>query len=288
MADGYDDTSVEFSLAAVTYEDVVIRFEAIRDLFTNIGIEFFVESWDYYNFQNVATRFEVEVGDKRTDIAVLFSIIKAPQNYSLYIMSKVYSVTTEVGTVHSDLEIFDWNVSPNQTWYLKVNNTAVYLYSTQADLLAGTNLVAYGVADANLKVILAVDEYEDVGYYYSDLEYHLKLSELIAGDRFFKIKPFTDLDEIRDPIYNNSTLVVSRGEAELNLHSFATLSKEITLGCHLPEIEVGDIVTYTSTRRNKTQKSQVLAQTISGNVADNGEASLITILRTASYLELFR
>lgn len=235
--------------------------------------------------------FQVNLGTSYQDIPIIFSVNRAAQSFASYIMQKLYCVTSEVGIVYEDCELLDWNVLPNKTWYVQVDGTAVTLYESQTDLEDGTNAIAVGIADSSLRVVLTyVDEYEgDMEFYYPDIDYHLSLSEESFGVRKFRVKPTTDLSEIRDPIYNNFNVVLSRGEAELALHTFSVLGRSLLLGTHLPELEVGDVANLTSVRRGVTdEKSQILSQTITGIVSEGGETSLVTSISVANYIELTR
>ena len=292
MADAYEDIHVEFALSRNAYEDMGIQFDLVRDYMNMFRLEFHIDRWDTYNFTNMGVVFEVLQGLVYENIGMIFSVIKAPQSFMSYIFQKLYCVTSEVGTAHEDVQLLDWNVKPNKLWFVRTEGLSVELYNSQVDLDAQTNAVASGTADSDTFTVLLTDsdEYDEttLELYYQDYPFHFSLSENNTGVRKFKVKPLTDLSEIRHPIYNNSNIALSRGEAELNLHTYAVLGREIVLGTHLPELEVGDAVELTSVRRNKTEISQVLSQTISGEVSDNGESSLITSIQVANYLELTR
>ena len=283
--------AVTFALCRSVFEDISVLFELCREYNSDVAITFQVCKANSYNFQSVPVLFEVSLGVTYENIPILFSIQRAAQSFASYIMQKLYCVTSEVGTAYNDLELLDWNVKPNQIWFVKVENGDVTLYESQTDLDAGTNAIAVGTADVSLQVLLAyVDEYEGgVEFYYPDVAFHLSLSETIAGVRKFKIKPLTDLSEIRDPIYNNSNIAIMRGEAELALHTFAVLGRGLLLGVHVPELEAGDVANLTSIRRGVTdEKSQILSQTITGTVSEGGETSLVTSISVANYVELSR
>lgn len=285
--------SVTFALCRSVFEDISVVFDLCREFNSDISVTFQVNQAGSYNFQSIPVVFEVSLGVTYENIPIVFSIQRAAQNFASYIMQKLYCTTSEVGTEYNDLELLDWNVKPNQTWFVQVDNTAVTLYESQTDLEAGTNAIAVGIADSSLNVLLEyVDEYEgDVEFYYPDVAFHLTLSEIPDeyDVRWFKIKPLTDLSEIRDPIYNNSNIAIMRGEAELALHTFAVLGRSILLGTHIPELEVGDVANLTSVRRGVTdEKSQILSQTISGTVSEGGETSLVTSISVANYVELSR
>lgn len=288
--DEYDDISITFALNAYGIDDIPVICEWNKQAWEQILIEVSLVAPGTYNFENASVEFLIASGGVVEDIPVIFSIMRMAQNFASYVMQKTYCVTTEInGRV--DQSLSDWNVSPNQLWYVSVSGTAVSLFETEADMLADTNIVASGIADTNLEVILIVnDEYdtEQMPLYYQDVLYHLKISASVTGVCYYKIKPFTDMYEIRHPIYNNSNIVISRGEAELNLHTHAILSRELVLGVHIPTAEVGEVVTFTSVRRNMEEKSQILSHTISGEVSDDGSASLTNTIQVANYRELYR
>lgn len=299
MPDEYDeydldfsDIKIELSLARKTFDDISILSEWQKMVWNMFRTQFFVNRSGSYDFQNIPVLFNIIIGAVLEDIPVLFSIIRQPQSLATYIMQKLYCVCSEIGAQHDDLLLQSWNVSPNKTWYVDVTNAIVTLYDTQADMLNGVNPVATGEADEyTLDVVLSyVDEYEgDVAFYYSDLLVHLYLSEIISGTRQFKVNPLTDIAELRHPIYNNSNIIISKGEAELNLHTYMVLKKGLVLGTHLPELEPGDVISLTSTRRGTTEKkSQVLSETISGSISGSGEASLVNTIQIADYKELSR
>ena len=291
-APSYEILPIIFSISKKEMEDIPILFEYCSlSISTNIPLLFAFVNFDYYNYECFSVNFEVSLGDVWVDVPLLFSVIKQAQSYKSYIFQKLYCVTTEIGIVFEDLELLDWNVKPNQTWYLYINDTLVILYETLDDLIALSNPVASGTIDSQTLTVVftPTDPYDILDFYYQDHLFHFSVSEIISGIRTFKIKPLTDMSEIRHAIYNNSNITISKGEAELNLHTFAVLGQEFVLGVHLPELETGDTVSFTNTRRNKiTERSQVLSQTITGTVSDNGESSLINTIKVATYVELFR
>lgn len=295
----FENIQVEFRLAKTTFDDIGIVVEWQKSQFEDILTVFDSRSPGYYNFEDIPLIFKINTGVVFEDIPIIFSIVRAVQSFLSYIMEKLYITCSEViGTLdeydnpvmYDDLELMNWNVKPNDTWYVQVTGTLVILYATLADMTNGINAVAYGVADSDRNVVLyPIDEYDTIELYYQDLPYHLSLSAILGDEydegitRYFKVKPLTDISEIRHPIYNNTNIVLMRGEAELNLHTYCRLNKELVLGVHLPTVEAGDVINYQSTRRNKTEKSQILAQTISGDTD-----SIVTKISVATYTELVR
>jgi hypothetical protein len=285
----FENIKTELFLAAKVWEDISVVYECVRASWEQIAIEFRLVRSGSYNFENISTIFQIISGSIIKNIPVIFSIIHQPQTFASYIIQKLFCVTTAfTGSVE---ELSDWNVRPNKTWFVSVENGHVTLYDMQTDMEGEINPIAEGEADEDsLQVFLSyIDEYEgDVDFYYQDIPFHLSLSNLYSNGTF-QIKPLTDLSEIRHPIYNNSNIVLSRGEAELNLHTNVVKKRELILGVHLPEIESGDSIRLTSARRDIVQEnSQILEQTISGSVSDDGTASLINTINVANYMELFR
>jgi len=287
----FTNISLEFSVAKTDFSDISLVFEFNRNYLEDVSATFEVVASDFYNYQNISLLFQVTLGSDIKDIPFVFSVIKQPQTFMSYIFQKLYCSSTELDPISGDVQLQDWNVKPNQIWFVKVVNNLVTLFSSLADLTNNANPEAYGFVDADtLQVVLtSYDEYETMEYYYDDFECHLSLSEIPSGTRLFKVKPLTDMSEIRHAIYNNTNITISRGEAELNLHTYSVNGRELVLGTHIPTLECGDNVDLTSTRRNKTaEKSQVLSQTISGSVEDSGETFLITTINVATYTELSR
>jgi len=285
------DTPLLFSVAKTDFSDILLVFEFNANYLKDINVYFEVVATSSYNYQDIGILFQVTLGADDKDIPFVFSVIRQPQTFMSYIFQKLYCSSSELAPMQGDIQLQDWNVKPNQIWFVQIVNDLVTLFSTLVDLEAGTNPIASGLVDATtLEVVLEyVDEYNVMEYYYDDWLCHLTLSAIPTGTRLFKVKPLTDMSEIRHAIYNNSNITISRGQAELDLHTYSTNGREVVLGTHIPELECGDVVDLTSTRRNKTaEKSQVLSQTISGSVGDSGETFLLNTLSVATYTELFR
>jgi hypothetical protein len=283
----FNRIKVQFYLAAFSYEEIPIYFDCVRGSWQDITAVFQLQGSNYYNFENMSVVFQVLSGSVVEIVPVIFSVIRQPQSFSSYILQKLYCVTT---TLSGTIILSDWNVKPNKTWYVDVVDGTVTLYETSEDMTNSANPIAIGSADSINQVYLTyVDEYEgDVELYYQDFLFHLSLSSTSGSGRI-KVKPLTDMSEIRHPIYNNSNIVLSKGEAELNLHTNVVIKRELVLGTHIPELENGEVVNFTSNRRGSIgEKSQVLSQTISGSVSEDGAASLINTIQVANYMGLYR
>lgn len=300
----FEDITVEFSLLAETFDDFAVMTEYQAVCYKDLEARFELVQVNAYDYEDISVLFETLLGETYEDVSVIFSIVKESQSFKSYILQKLYCVVSYIGGYfYYDVVLENWNVSPNKTWFVSVlgyyideyeTGNLITLYDTLTDLQNHTNAVSYGYLDTvTLEVVLEpVDEYDEaIPYYYQDLKYHLMLSGIVAeGEEYlFKVKPLTDLDEIRHPIYNNSNIALSRGEAELDLHTYAVIGRELVLGTHIPELEPGETVNLTSVRRGETsKKSQILGETIAGTINEDGTASLITSINVANYLELSR
>jgi len=123
-----------------------------------------------------------------------------------------------------------------------------------------------------------------VSLFQEDYSWHLTVAGQSEDDtKIFKVKEFVEMDEISHSIYRNSELITARATAEINAHTHAAIIRNISLGTHLPEIEVGDIAELDSDRRGVDDLSQVYEHQIVGT-----PDSLVSEIETRKYLELKR
>jgi hypothetical protein len=191
------------------------------------------------------------------------------------------------------LSIVNWNIDENRVWFVRLEDigsaVSVELYLTQADAEARENLQASGESSgygSELEVTLVNEDGATVPVTFLQEEYswHLVVSGQ-NGDSLviFKMKEFIELDEISHAIYRNSTLITARATAEIDAHTHAAIIRQISLGVHLPELEVGQIVGVDSDRRGIDDLSQVVEMQITGN-----PDSLTTEIEIRKYLALKR
>jgi hypothetical protein len=189
--------------------------------------------------------------------------------------------------------VVNWNIDENRLWFVRLSDTGtavlVELYLTQADAAARANLQAHGTSTGygtalEITLVNEVGATVPVSLFRDEYAWHI----MVAGQngdttKIFKIKEFIEMDEISHAIYRNSTLITTRATAEIDAHTHAAIIREITLGTHLPTLEVGDIVGLNSTRRGLNDLSQVTDMEITGT-----PNSLTTSIETRKYLELKR
>jgi hypothetical protein len=101
--------------------------------------------------------------------------------------------------------------------------------------------------------------------------------------KIFKVKRFVELEEISHSIYRDSILIAARAEAEINAHTHAAIIRDIILGTHLPEIEVGQTAGLFSDRREVDDLSQIHEHRIMGT-----PDSLISEVEIRKYMEIKR
>jgi hypothetical protein len=191
------------------------------------------------------------------------------------------------------LSIINWNIDENRVWFVRLSDTGtavlVELYLTQADAEAQTNLQASGVS-TGYGTILEVTLVNESGatvpvsLFRDEYAWHI----MVAGQngdatKIYKIKEFIEMEEISHAIYRNSTLITARATAEIDAHTHAAIIRNIPLGTHLPELEVGQVMGFNSTRRGINDLSQVTDHEIIGS-----PNSLISVIETRKYLELKR
>jgi hypothetical protein len=189
--------------------------------------------------------------------------------------------------------VINWNVDENRVWFVRLSDTGgallVELYLTQANAEAQASLQASGETagyGSALEVTLVneVGATVPVSFFREEHTWHI----MVAGQngdtvKIYKIKEFIEMDEISHAIYRNSSLITARATAEIDAHTHAAIIRTLPLGTHLPELEVGQIMSINSARRGINDLSQVTEYEIIGT-----PNSLISVIETQKYLELKR
>lgn len=158
-------------------------------------------------------------------------------------------------------DILDWNVDPNQRWYVKLadigSQMRVELFNTQADAQGAVNRVAnadiaFGVS---AKALLTLDAVQPaygtpLVKFNISLDYHL-IAAGLDGDasKIFAIGPFNDLASIEDPLMLTEAMIQARATLEINRGTHSRLFRSLSLDAHYPALNEGDIITYSSTKR---------------------------------------
>lgn len=191
------------------------------------------------------------------------------------------------------LSIVNWNIDENIVWYVRLadsgSGVSVEMYLTQADAEAQTDLQASGESSgygSSLEVALTNEEGAEtpVTFFRDEYSWHLTVAGENGDDtKIFKVKEFVEMDEISHSIYRSGDLISARATAEINAHTHAAVVRQVSLGIHLPEIDVGDIAGLDSARHGIDDFSQIHEHQIIGT-----PDSLVSELETRKYLELKR
>ena len=144
-------------------------------------------------------------------------------------------------------DVTDWNIEPNQKWFVKLSDggatALVELFNTLADAQAGANRVAYGSAafGVDVKAFLTADatppSFGSLAKFNSQLDYHLKITG-VDGDALkrFAIGPFTDLPPVEDPLMLSEEIITARATLEINRGTHSILRRSISLDSHYPAL----------------------------------------------------
>jgi len=171
------------------------------------------------------------------------------------------------------MQLLDSNISPNIKWFLKfINNTTTFnleLYKTLANAQSSVNRVAYSlnnVFGTALKIVLTDDTtFPIVGYFNSDISYHLKVTTTSLDENaIFAIGPFYDT-EISDDLVFTPEQQENRATFEINKGTHTKVSKNFTMNHSTTRID-GDIVIL-----NVSEFDNELNKIASTEITWNGE-----------------
>ena len=198
-------------------------------------------------------------------------------------------------------DVTDWNVEPNQKWYVKLSDAGaqalVELFNSLEDLEAsvdqvGAATVGFGV---DVKVILtpgaaAPAAGDALALFNTALDYHLKISGA-DGDstKRYAIGPFTDLPAIEDPLILTEDMIRARGELEINRGTHAHIYSSLTPSRHYPALDEGTVVTLSSTRRGFAGvRQKIVSITTEIRIDESKQVTFADQLETVEYLDFVR
>jgi len=169
--------------------------------------------------------------------------------------------------------ITDFNINPNQDWYVKISQDGsdilVELYLSEADATGGVDMVASGSTnfgtDSEVTLVMEEGSSVQISFFNSDLEYHMKVAGSDSDTtKTFHISPFVDLEEISHNLYQSQDLLTRRAVKEINEHTHTSLFKDLTLATLVDGLEINDILEIDSDFRGKTTNNIVNTITIIG------------------------
>lgn len=188
--------------------------------------------------------------------------------------------------------IKDWNINPNQDWYVKIYDSGakftVDLYSTEADALSGTNLIATGTEEFGSCKEVTLTQEEDplvvISYFNLALTYHLKVTGFDSDPmKIYHLFPFVDIQEVNDSIYKSSDLIQRRVTHEINKHTHVSVMKVVSIATLIDGVEINDVLKISSVFRGSNTYNLVEEVEIRGN-----KNSLLSKITAVEYLDFER
>ncbi len=190
------------------------------------------------------------------------------------------------------LNIVDWNINPNQNWYIKLKDSGsditVDLYTSQSDADAEINVVASGTGayGSGSEVVLTMDAggSPTISFFNPALAYHLKVAGAAADpDVIYHLHPFVDLPEINNSVYRSEDLIYRRVINEINTHTHVSKNKTISLATLVDGLAIQDVLEIDSSFRGETTNNLVDEIIISGS-----QNSLISTIGCVEYIDFVR
>ena len=198
-------------------------------------------------------------------------------------------------------QVTDWNVLPNQRFFVKLSDAGtqmqIDIYNTQADMDASANRVASATVNfgTDLEVIITADSTppssgEALAKFNTDLSYDLKATGA-DGDptKKFQIGPFTDMAPIEDALLVTEAMIQNRATLEINRGTHSKLSRTLQLDRHYPALIEGDIVSLSLTKRGLASvRNRIDTLTIAVVIDESKEVSFFDTLEVVEYKDIVR
>jgi hypothetical protein len=199
-------------------------------------------------------------------------------------------------------DILDFNVDPNQRWYVKISDVGtlmrVEIYNTKADMDGAVNRVASAdvAFGASVQVVdliadtTAPSEGEPLAKFNTALGYWLILAGT-DGDatKKFVIGPFTDLPAVQDALMLTEQMIQDRATVEINRGMHSTIVRNFRLGGHDPASNEGDVLQFSSSKRAQTNVLAMVADLVVEARIDNArEVQFFDQIRALEYKDFVR
>jgi hypothetical protein len=201
-------------------------------------------------------------------------------------------------------EVDDWNLNPNQRFFVLltedtvgITGTFVDIYNTKADMDAAINRVAFALAPFGVAVNILLTEDttepssgEAISKFNADLSYHLKVTGQVAdGITKFQIGPFTDLPPIEDALLVSEAMIQARATLELNKGTHSAFHRVLRLDKHYEALEEGDIISLTITKRGLVaERNRIDDISIEVLMNEDGELNMFDILDVTVFEDVVR
>lgn len=198
-------------------------------------------------------------------------------------------------------EIVDWNLLPNQRFFVKLSDAGtqmdVDIYNTKADIDAGTNRVAFATVSfaVGVEVSITADSTdpssgEALAKFNTDLSYDLKVTG-IDGDttKKFQVGPFTDMPPVEDALLVTEAMIEARATLEINRGTHTKLTRTLNLDSHYPDLQEGDIIELSSTKRGLSSvRSRVDEITIKAEIDENKVVTFFDVVDVVEFIDIVR
>ena len=188
--------------------------------------------------------------------------------------------------------ITNWNLNPNQDWYIKFHsdgsNILIYLYNTLADAQNDLNIVATATVGfgENVDVVFAMTATGSpiISFFNSAVSYHAAVTGYSGdSDKIYHLYPFVDIQEINNSIYRSEDLILRRVTNEINTHTHVSKNKTVSLAGLLDTPGIQDVLTIDSAFRGETTVNLINEITISGS-----QNSLLSTIGCVEYIDFVR
>ncbi len=199
------------------------------------------------------------------------------------------------------LEVTDWNLSPNQRFFVRLRVTTgvfeIDIFNTKADLDANINRVAFATASfgTNTPIEVTADSTEPssgdpITKFNLDLDYDLKVSGAISDPEVkLQIGPFTELQPIEDALLVTEAMIQARATLELNRGTHSAFYRTLQLDRHYKALNEGDIIDLSLTKRGLVNElNRVDEISIEVSVNEDGELSMLDVIDVTVFEDVVR
>ncbi len=188
--------------------------------------------------------------------------------------------------------ITNWNIEENVDWYVRIEDAGsdmtVGVYYTESDAQHDNNRVAQatGVAfGSDVEATLVAESGQSISFFQPEDTWHLKVTgENGDTGKVFKVNQFFDIDGLSHSIFRNTVLITLKATDEINKHTYANIMREVPLGTHIPDIIVGDVITFNSKRRSVDEPNQIHVHKIVGRISEDSDVQLTSSLTLVKFL----
>lgn len=182
-------------------------------------------------------------------------------------------------------DVVDINLDPNQKWFIRLSDSGfqmlVELFNTLADAQAVTNRVASATVNFGNSVLVTFTadstptlSGDPIAKFNSALAYQMKVNGTDGDTTLrYSVGPFTDLPSVEDSLMLTEQIIQARATVEINRHTHTVIRRIMQMKDHTPNLNEGDIVFYSSTRRSIVNLRQQIAD-LTLQIRQNADGSV--------------